>query len=625
MVAVVLLAAVIASPRTHAEDARDTATLLNEAERLRITDKPKSRELLTGAEKLLSPTSNPLLIAQARYLDCRLADDVTTARRAVAAGLKAEAGRSAGLRAKLLSCDAIALQTEGKPREAEAEYLAAATLAATSKELKVQAEALSFAAWLQYNRGAMADAAANLQFAYKLSERIGDDAGRLEALSQMANIDADAHVGQYDRALASYRQLLAEYQRLGKQSDVGDTLYNIGSTLEAQGNFAAAELQYRRALATFEKVQSESDVAYTQRALGSSLMKQGRAKESLPFFDAALAFYIPKRDDASIAFVRQFRGGAYRRLGRSDEALRDLDSARAYWEAEKNVRYVERNVDETALVYEQLGDWRNAYAFRKRHEALLQELAVERREEVASRLRVEFDAAKKEQENKSLSRENELRAAALREAQHNQNLQLAVIALTALLALALAILFWRQFAHARRMRSMAMTDELTRLPNRRHILAAAEIAIASARRNGHAAALIVFDIDKFKLVNDNYGHAAGDEILRRVARTCRMSLRPNDQIGRIGGEEFLVVLHDATTARQAYDVAERLRVAVEQLDVSSIAPDLRITISLGVSVTDEHDVTAAVSGADALLYQAKESGRNRVGFDPVSAGDTAHV
>src|SRR6185369_9794974 len=103
---------------------------------------------------------------------------------------------------------------------------------------------------------------------------------------------------------------------------------------------------------------------------------------------------------------------------------------------------------------------------------------TQRRDELSSRLRVEFDAEKKDQENRALARENALRTTALQEARRRQDLQRIVIVLTALLAVALALLFWRQVVNTRRMRAMALTDELTRLPNRRHILAVADLAFA---------------------------------------------------------------------------------------------------------------------------------------------------
>jgi diguanylate cyclase (GGDEF)-like protein len=504
----------------------------------------------------------------------------------------------AGAPQKVSLCRGTALQKDGKTREAESELTSAVALAVRAADAKTEVDARGSLGFLQYDRGAMAAALANFQEAYRIATRTGDQKARLDALTLMANVYADAKVAQYDRAIEYYRQALAEYEKIGKPSDVADTLYNIGSTSEAKGDPAAAEPYYRRALALFEKIDRPGDVAYTKCSLGSSLMKQNRAQEALPLLDAALAFYERAKDAAYIAWVKQYRGSAYRRLGRAAEALDDLDAARRYYEGEKNVRYLEKNTDETALVYEQLGDWRNAYAFRTRHAALQQELAAARRDELSARLRVEFDAEKKEQENRALERENKLRFVA--------------IILTAALAVALALLFWRQAVNTRRMRAIAMTDELTRLANRRHIMAAVEIAFAEAKRMGREVALIVFDIDRFKRINDTWGHGAGDVVLQGIARACRLVLRPNDQLGRIGGEEFLVLLAPGTTAAQAADVAERLRATVEQLDFAKVAPDLHVTISLGVWVGSASDASAAIAAVDALLYRAKENGRNRV-------------
>ena len=441
--------------------------------------------------------------------------------------------------------------------------------------------------------------------------------GGSNALSNIANVYADSHVAQYDRAIEYYKQLLNEYEKHGQPSDVADTMFNIASTLQTKGDFTAAELHYRRALAAFQKLGKAADVAFTKRDLALALMKQGRAAESLPLLDASVAFYEGK-DEENVAHARQFRGMAYRRVGRLRDALRELDRARRFYERENNVRFLEKNVEETALVYSQLGDWRAAYDASVRHAALAQTLATSRNDELSSRLRVSFDTEKKDRENRALARENGLRAVALREAERSGKLQIVVSALIALLAAALAILFWRQVVNTRRMRSMAMTDELTRLPNRRHILAATEIAFDAAKREGRPAAVIVLDIDHFKRINDTWSHAAGDTVLQSVARTCRVALRPADLIGRIGGEEFLVVLNSATS-QQAHEIAERLRLGVERLDLSSVAPDLHVTISLGVCVTNDYNSSAAIAAADSMLYRAKESGRNRVEMEAAVA------
>jgi len=355
-----------------------------------------------------------------------------------------------------------------------------------------------------------------------------------------------------------------------------------------------------------------ADVAFCQRALGSCLIKQGRAGVAMPLLDASLAYYESTHDAEATASARQTRGIAERRLGRATEALADLAAARAFFEREKNTRYLERNLGETALAHATRGEWQAAYDAETHRGALQDQLAEKRRDELSSRLRVEFDTTKKEQENRALTRENSLRTAALAAADRERQWQRVAIVLTALLAAALAVLFWRQVVNTRRMRAMAMTDELTRLPNRRNILAVAENAFVESQRSHKPMSVIAFDIDHFKRINDTWGHAAGDDVLRNVARTCRMALRPSDSVGRTGGEEFLVVLRD-TSASQAIEVAERLRAAVERLEFATIESGLRVTISLGVqSRTAQRSIDAMIGEADELLYRAKSGGRNRV-------------
>ena len=603
----------------HAADREALVRMLGEAERIRSADKPRSRQILDEIQRQLATDPDPRLVGRAQLLECNWADDLNTANRAFTAGLPA--AQRAGdlvLQSKLYACRAGAHSSAGRERDAERDYLKALELARKAGDAAGEADYLDQIGSIHYSRGAMASALTYLQTAYRTNVRLGREKARLDTLANIANVYADSQVAQYDRALEYYRQLVEGYEKHGQPNDVADTIFNIGQTSETKGDFAAAEFNYRRALVAFERLGRADDIAFTRRALGACLVRMGRPGEALPLLNAALAHYETTRDPGPIATARQFRGIAFRRLGRSAEAIRDLAAARPHFEAEKNSRFLERNIEETSLAYEQLGDWRNAYDLRKRHGALQQELATTRRDELSSRLRVEFDAEKKEQENRALARENALRASALREAERNQRLQVVVIALTTLLAGALAALFWRQVANTRRMRTMAMTDELTRLPNRRHILTALEVVFDAAKRERRATTVIAFDIDRFKRINDTWGHAAGDAVLRAVAHTCRQALRPSDLIGRTGGEEFLIVLHDATPA-QAREVAERLRTAVEALDFSSVAEGLEVTISLGVFVSHKDEPHAAIAAADSLLYRAKESGRNRVEMDVATA------
>ncbi|MDK2760674.1 MAG: diguanylate cyclase [Sphingopyxis sp.] len=158
---------------------------------------------------------------------------------------------------------------------------------------------------------------------------------------------------------------------------------------------------------------------------------------------------------------------------------------------------------------------------------------------------------------------------------------------------------------------VANTDMLTGLPNRRHALAFLEKALNGARENGAPLAVAIFDIDHFKRINDTYGHAVGDQVIRRVAHRAKAALRDEDMLGRIGGEEFVCVLQ-RSSAQSAEIVAERVRKAVETGTAAEDGiPDA--TISVGLAVFDgEIDSEELLNRADQALYVAKREGRNRM-------------
>jgi len=157
---------------------------------------------------------------------------------------------------------------------------------------------------------------------------------------------------------------------------------------------------------------------------------------------------------------------------------------------------------------------------------------------------------------------------------------------------------------------LARTDALTGLANRMHSNERLDEEFSRFRRTGTAYALLVMDIDHFKRVNDTWGHPVGDAVLRHVAALLRSLLRTSDFVGRIGGEEFLVIL-PATTLEQAVGVAEKLRQAVGN---APLAPVGCVTLSIGVHVPAADDANAdqALHDADQRLYAAKAGGRNRV-------------
>lgn len=160
---------------------------------------------------------------------------------------------------------------------------------------------------------------------------------------------------------------------------------------------------------------------------------------------------------------------------------------------------------------------------------------------------------------------------------------------------------------------LAITDDLTGLFNRRHFLELANREFDQATRYGQPLSSIFLDLDNYKQVNDSFGHAIGDQVLRTVAVRCRDQLRKVDIVGRYGGEEFVAFLPE-TNLETTRRVAERLRQKVADELIDTIRGPLEVTISIGIATLDESctDLDILLERADQAVYNAKGSGRNRV-------------
>ena len=171
----------------------------------------------------------------------------------------------------------------------------------------------------------------------------------------------------------------------------------------------------------------------------------------------------------------------------------------------------------------------------------------------------------------------------------------------------------------RKINEMAVTDELTGLANRRSFFERFEREFTRARRYGHPLACMMIDLDHFKMVNDTYGHQAGDLCLQKVAEVISQNVRSQDLAARYGGEEFAIVLPNVTP-EIAMMVATRIveRLVNLQIPHSSSQASEYVSLSCGVASTSNHLVASPqdlIANADRALYQAKEQGRNRAVLD----------
>jgi diguanylate cyclase (GGDEF)-like protein len=206
-------------------------------------------------------------------------------------------------------------------------------------------------------------------------------------------------------------------------------------------------------------------------------------------------------------------------------------------------------------------------------------------------------------------------------------LGLATSPFTLIVALPLTTLLQRSYRHAQLL-SEARADSKTGLLNAATWEREATAEVARAVRTGSALAVALLDLDRFKLVNDTYGHLVGDQVLRQIAGTMTAVLRDYDLAGRFGGEEFAVLLPQIR-AVDAFRIAERLRAHVSQLPIyadGDADERVPVTVSIGVAALDagsRRELTELLSAADAALYRAKASGRDQVQMISTSRGLSA--
>jgi diguanylate cyclase (GGDEF)-like protein len=163
----------------------------------------------------------------------------------------------------------------------------------------------------------------------------------------------------------------------------------------------------------------------------------------------------------------------------------------------------------------------------------------------------------------------------------------------------------------------ATTDPLTGIMNRRALLSALDMEQTRSGRHGYPMSLLMLDVDHFKAINDQFGHAMGDRVLASLGRLLVNQLRNIDFVGRWGGEEFVAVLSGADE-RSAHVIAERIRSAVEKMEVSDEKRGaIPVRVSIGIACLQPNDATRdLIERADRAMYQAKSTGRNRVAVSP---------
>jgi diguanylate cyclase (GGDEF)-like protein len=589
-------------------------------------DPEASRRDAEEALRLLQTQPDADLEIHARLLLC----DYQAERDTKAAEHEFEAGTALlpqahrkGLRAGLLACQGQMYETAGNNSQARALYERAVTVAAETHDEEMLAESLFARGYLLGLQGEYAAGLSDLKRGQLLFDKLNKPVHSLTVLNSIATLYN--RMGDYGQAVYIYSRALKAQREAGMQREEAVTRHNLGRAYENLHQWEESRKAFAGSLAISRQLAYPRGEAYALRGLSAVANASGDPKGALDILDRAETVQRQTPDARLRAQIQLARGVAFHKLGRLSESTAALEDALAVFRQADAMGELNATYSELAEVYAQSGDWRAAYERRTLAKETSDRLLNNQLDQRFATLKVEFDTAAKDKENALLIQENAISQQALAQGQSMRHLQAAVILLSVTLVVVLATLAVHQRRSALRMKYLALTDELTNVPNRRSVLSRLDPLLRDPQQG--SCAILIVDIDHFKKINDQFGHPTGDEVLKGVAATVRNTVAEPGFFGRLGGEEFLIVLprHDMKGAREA---AERFREAIMAIDTSRWCSDgRRITASIGCAVSQPGADTPStmLKRADFALYAAKRNGRNCVETEPISPRDPSDV
>lgn len=391
-----------------------------------------------------------------------------------------------------------------------------------------------------------------------------------------------SRLDEFDLARASFKRALALRRESRDKAGAAMTLNSLGvvhlrlaqlactDTRKARTEFERAFQYFRKARELASRQGDDRLILLTEINIAGALGGLGSYNEALDRFLAQRSTARALGDRHNESLILSNAGEAARRSGQLDRARTLGEEALAIAQTTSSkVREREAQL-QLSLTCEAMGDYAAALSHYKIHHALEREMDAAEARNVIQAQALRCAVEKAQREAALLRRENRV------------------------------------------LECQAHQDALTGLANRRAFDDALARRVAESRETSAALAVVAFDLDHFKSINDRYTHAAGDAVLRDAASVLRAHCRTSDLAARIGGEEFVLLLPGADR-EAACAVAERVRAEVASRDFAALAPGVRVTLSAGVAVLENHGgADELLRAADAALYRAKGEGRDRV-------------
>lgn len=425
--------------------------------------------------------------------------------------------------------------------------------------------------------------------------------------------DPQSAIRYYTKLKALYLKNNNQEQAMYVNSDIGLALDELGEHQQAVDNFLVS-YQY------FKEHQQEKVAATMATNIAYSLIKLNRLNEAEKYLIEADTV-INEKDLTDYSFMKLFMADIKFQQARYKEALTELEQGEKAFRTLQNNRGLTQLLQLKSNIYVAMNDLSAAYGALQEFVTLTKKVDGNSLSHHTTELKVKFDTSRIESENQRLIENQNLKEQELALLEKNKSLQHIILLLAGFILTIVSIFAYKQVHRNRQLQVIALTDYLTKLPNRRHIYAQAAKYFQQALKHQSPFSVIIFDADHFKKINDSFGHELGDRALMTIANAGRALSGNKDLVGRIGGEEFLILLPN-TDATRALALAHQLQNHISCLSAQNLPAELKLTVSAGVATLEpqnntedayqDKDFATLLKRADNALYEAKNAGRNCV-------------
>jgi len=500
----------------------------------------------------------------------------------------------------------------GKTKDAMALFLQAEKSAKATENKKLLAESYSFIANSYSNSHNDSEAIKYYHQAYLHLKELGDGLALAYLKIQMSR--SYSYIYDDEKAISLAKEAIDYFNQHKYYFDELFAHNTQAKNYMAIKDFDSAISSYQRVIELSKKEGQEGLIEVAYLGLAKAYYRKNQNAKARHYF--ALYQDIHVNVDGPIAKIDDLILGASiafsdKNISLAQDNIKQVETLLSTLDKNKGISWYNQVLDLKAEIAVFNQDYQSAYQYQKKARELFRSYQNIEREKVRSKYKVMFDTDQALLQNQVLERDKLLDKAALENAAQQQKLQVLFISAISIFSLCLSYFIYRQRKTSKILHKLANTDALTELANRRYTFIYAESMLAQAKKYQQNFAIIIFDVDHFKKINDTYGHPAGDIALKDIALIANEYVRSNDILGRIGGEEFLVILPN-TSSEQAYEIAERIRKAIEVKDIMLGDTVVNISASFGIShlAKNQPNFNQIFHEADVALYKAKNSGRN---------------